>query len=96
MMVRVTLGASDPITAWRVRDVLAAHPLLGGATAQISVMACHDSVILEGWTLDERLHQLALRLARQAAGRRSVQTRLRVQHCRPEEVKPDKSVTLTR
>jgi hypothetical protein len=95
-MVRVALGASDPITAWRVRDALAAHPLLGGATAQISIVACHDTVILEGWALDERLQQLALRLARQAAGRRSVQIRLRIQHCAPGAVEQGKSAVLTK
>lgn len=77
-MVRVSLGASDPITAWRVRDALATHPLLGGATAQISIVASHDLVVLEGWTLDEALQTVALRLALRAAGRRPVQARLRI------------------
>jgi len=77
-MVRVSRSASDPITAWRVRDALAAHPLLGGATAQISVMASYETVILEGWTRDEKLQQVATRLALRAAGRRPVQTHLRI------------------
>ena len=77
-MVRVSLGASDPITAWRVRDALAVHPLLGGATAQINIVASHELVILEGWAMDEALQTVALRLALRAAGRRSVQTRLRI------------------
>jgi hypothetical protein len=34
-------------------------------------------VTLEGWTLDNRVQHLAIRLARRAAGRRAVQTDLR-------------------
>jgi hypothetical protein len=75
-MVRVAISAADPDTAWRVRDALASHPLLGGATAQITVIACHHYVELEGWTVDEQVKQLALRLARRAAGRCVVQLRL--------------------
>lgn len=75
-MVRVAMNASDPDTAWRVRDALASHPLLGGATAHITVIACHHAVELEGWTVDEQVKQLALRLAKRAAGRCVVQFRL--------------------
>jgi hypothetical protein len=80
-MVRVSSVVCDPITAWRIRDVLASHPLLGGATAQIYVTAGHDYVVLEGWTLDEELSRLAYKLARQAAGNRPVKTRLQANHC---------------
>jgi hypothetical protein len=80
-MVRVSHGVSDPILAWRVRDALANHPVLGGATTQINIVASNDGVILEGWTLDEELQQVALRLALRAAGRRPVQTHLRVRAC---------------
>jgi len=75
-MVRVEINASDPDTAWRVRDALATHPLLGGATAQITVVAGHHCVMLEGWTVDDQVKQLASRLARRAAGRCAVQLRL--------------------
>ncbi len=80
-MVRVSHSASDRITAWRVRDALASHPLLGGATAQISIRADFDSVTLEGWALDDRVQQLALRMALRAAGRRPVQTFVRIRRC---------------
>ena len=75
-MVRVAINAADPAVAWRVRDALASHPLLGGATAQITVVAHHNCVVLEGWTVDEQVKQLAIRLARRAAGRCVVQMRL--------------------
>jgi osmotically-inducible protein OsmY len=75
-MVRVEINTADPDTAWRVRDALASHPLLGGATAQITVGASQQCVVLEGWTVDDRVKQLALRLARRAAGRCVVQIRL--------------------
>jgi hypothetical protein len=75
-MVRVAINAADPGTAWRVRDALATHPLLGGATAQITVIASHHCVVLEGWTVDDEVKQLAIRLARRAAGRCVVQMRL--------------------
>lgn len=75
-MVRVAIDAADPDTAWRVRDALASHPLLGGATAQITVVANHHCVVLEGWTVDDEVKQLAIRLARRAAGRSAVQMRL--------------------
>ncbi len=78
-MVRVAINATDPNTAWRVRDALASHPLLGGATAQITVIAHHNCVQLEGWTVDDQVKQLAMRLARRAAGRCVV--RMQVHTC---------------
>lgn len=80
-MVRISRGAADRITAWRVRDALASHPLLGGATAEICIEADFDSVTLEGWVLDEQVQQLAIRMARRAAGRNPVQTYLRIRRC---------------
>lgn len=91
-MVRVSHGTADRITAWRVRDALACHPLLGGATAQISIQADFESVTLEGWTLDDRVQQLAIRLAMRAAGRRAVQTHL---HNRPERAGSGANAVLT-
>ncbi len=76
-MVKVHQHTTDRVIAWRVRDALAAHPLLGGATAQIQVIASYEGVILDGWVLDEHVVQLAMRLAHQAAGKRCVQLRLR-------------------
>lgn len=81
-MVRVAINATDPDTAWRVRDALASHPLLGGATAQITVIASENCVVLEGWTVDDQVKQLAFRLARRAAGRCALQMRL---HSRERE-----------
>ena len=75
-MVRVDATATDQCTAWRVRDALAAHPLLAGASAQIYIRAGHDGVVLEGWARDERIVQVALRLAYRSVGRRSLQSRL--------------------
>jgi delta 1-pyrroline-5-carboxylate dehydrogenase len=75
-MVKVHAHTTDRVVAWRVRDALAAHPLLGGATAQIQVIGSHEGVVLEGWVLDERVVQLALRLAYKAAGKRCIQLRL--------------------
>ncbi len=75
-MVRVAINAPDPDTAWRVRDALASHPLLGGATAQITVLAGEHYIVLEGWTVDDQVKQVATRLARRAAGRCVVQTLL--------------------
>jgi hypothetical protein len=75
-MVKVSKFLTDPVTAWRIRDALATHPLLGGALAQIQVNACYETVILEGWAFDEEVRQLALRLAMRAAGRRAVEMRL--------------------
>ena len=83
-MVRVARGVSDPSTAWRVRDALACHPLLGGATAQLEISASSEMVILEGWTLDATVERLAVHLARRAAGRRPVS--VRIQHCHRERV----------
>ncbi len=82
-MVQIEANPRDPAAAWRVRDALAAHPLLGGATAQIKICASRDAIILEGWVLDETVRALAVRLAQRAAGRRTVQTRLNheVRHC---------------
>lgn len=76
-MVRVSAATTDPITAWRIRDAMAAHPLLGGATGQIEVCAGHECVVLEGWTLDEGLIRMAEKLAKQVAGKRTVENRLR-------------------
>lgn len=75
-MVRVAINAANPDTAWRVRDALASHPLLGGATAQLTVIANTHCVVLEGWTVDDQVKQLATRLARRAAGRCVVQIRV--------------------
>jgi osmotically-inducible protein OsmY len=80
-MVRVEINAANPNMAWRVRDALASHPLLGGATAQITVVANHNGVILEGWTVDDQIKQLAIRLARRAAGRCTVHMRLHSRQC---------------
>jgi hypothetical protein len=80
-MVRVELNAAAPAIAWRVRDALASHPLLGGATAQITVVASTYGVILEGWTVDEQVSQLAIRLAHRAAGHCPVQVRIQSRHC---------------
>ncbi len=83
-MVRVHATATDQCTAWRVRDALAAHPLLAGASAQIYIMAGHDGGVLEGWARDERIVQLAMRLAYRTVGRRSLQSRLHTQTmCQP-------------
>ena len=75
-MVRVDINAADPCLAWRVRDELAAHPLLGGATAQITIRATLQGVVVEGWTVDDELQRLARLLAQRAAGRRPVEIRL--------------------
>ena len=80
-MVRVSQITSDQATAWRVRDEMASHPLLGGSAAHINVIARYDAVILEGWTYDDEVRSLAVRRALRAAGLRPVQTRIRVQHC---------------
>jgi len=76
-MVKVHQHTTDQVVAWRVRDALAAHPFLGGATAQIQVIASYEGVILDGWVVDEHIMQLAVRLAHRAAGKRCVQHRLR-------------------
>ena len=77
-MVKVSYCTSDQMTAWRIRDVLAAHPLLGGATAHIDVTASHERIVLEGWTIDEELRKSAVALAIQVAGRRAVEPRISV------------------
>ena len=77
-MVRVATGASDQAMAWRVRDSLAAHPLLGGRSADIEIMANRDGIVLEGWTADNAVLDLAVKMALRAAGRRSVSTHLEV------------------
>jgi osmotically-inducible protein OsmY len=81
-MVRVAATTSDHITAWRIRDSLASHPLLGGATADIDVIADHAGVVLQGWAIDHAVHDLALKMALRAAGRRTVFTQVTVQDCR--------------
>jgi hypothetical protein len=77
-MVSVSPKAKNETLAWRVRDVLARHPLLGGAMAQISVDACKDAVVLRGWVVDQKLEIVAVRLAKRAAGRRPVQIHLTI------------------
>lgn len=79
-MIRVSPSTTDRAMAWRVRDTLARHPLLGGALAQVQINACRQVVVLEGWVLDEGLYKLALQLATQAAGSRPVHERLRTRH----------------
>lgn len=81
-MVKVHRTTTDQPAAWRVRDALAAHPLLGGALAQIHVIASTRGIILDGWALDEQTVALAVRLACRAAGQRAVQTKLRVRKSR--------------
>jgi osmotically-inducible protein OsmY len=77
-MICVSPSTIDQATAWRVRDAMARHPLLGGAIVQIQIEACRDAVTLEGWVLDEGLQQLAIQIARRAAGSRVVMERLRI------------------
>ncbi len=79
-MVKVDQNTTDQIVAWRVRDALAAHPLLGGATAQIHIIANYECIVLRGWAVDEGVIQLAVRLTRRVAGKRSVEAHL--QRCR--------------
>jgi hypothetical protein len=92
MMVKVHTNTTDKVAAWRVRDALAAHPLLGGATAQISVVAHLQGIVLDGWVIDDQVMQVAIRLANHAAGQRAVQAKLcttkrPVTHC-SREVRP--------
>jgi len=75
-MVRVDQRTTDRIVAWRVRDALAAHPLLGGHMAQITVTAGYEGVVLDGWAQDEEVLRLAVKLAHRAAGSRTIQTNL--------------------
>lgn len=79
-MVKVHHTTTDQIVAWRVRDVLAAHPLLGGATAQIQIIADYEEIVLTGWAVDEAVIQLAIRLTQRVAGKRAVHRDL--QSCR--------------
>ena len=76
-MVKVDQKTTDLIAGWRIRDALAAHPLLGGPTADIHILADYDDVLLTGWALDERVIRLAIHLARRAAGKRTIQPSLR-------------------
>lgn len=69
--------------AWRVRDLLAAHPLLGGPLAQIQVCAGYEIIYLDGWAFDEKVRQLALRLATRAAGHRAIDMRVQVRCSAP-------------
>ena len=75
-MVRIDQNTTDRIVAWRVRDALAAHPLLGGHMAQITIVASYEGVTLDGWAQDEEVMKLAETLARRAAGARSIQRKL--------------------
>ncbi len=87
-MVRVNGMTTDKATAWRIRDELAAHPLLGGATAQISVSAGADGVVLTGWTSDEALLEIAARLAARAAGRRPIHFQVQPRRTAEERTLP--------
>ena len=75
-MIRVHAETSDKITAWRVRDRLAVHPLLATAAVQIDVLADHECIALIGWAADARLLQLAEQLSRRVAGHRSLSRRI--------------------
>lgn len=77
-MIQVSSSSREMAIAWRVRDALARHPLLGGATADIQIEMCSHVVVLEGWVLDEGLSDLVHRLASRAAGQRPIRTSLRV------------------
>ncbi len=80
-MVRIHHSTTDKSTAWRVRDALACHPLLGGAMAQISVAAGTHHVVLKGWVADDALSQTALRLTIRAVGRRPIYLELQEGRC---------------
>ena len=80
-MIRVSPSTIDQAMAWRVRDALARHPLLGGAITQIQIKACREAVTLEGWVLDEGLQELAKRIAAREAGSRPVAEQLNVRRC---------------
>lgn len=86
-MIRVSPSTIDHATAWRVRDALARHPLLGGAIVQIQISACRDAVTLEGWVLDEGLQQLATHIAVRAAGSRPVAEQLRIRRSSASRLK---------
>ncbi len=81
-MVRIEPTTIDRVTAWRIRDALASHPTLGGGAADICVIADHSQVVLEGWTMDSKVHDLAIKLANRAAGRRTVSSHLAIRNCR--------------
>jgi osmotically-inducible protein OsmY len=81
-MVRVDSTTTDRITAWRIRDALASHPTLGGGTADICVVADYSSVVLQGWAMDSKVHDLAMKMATRAAGRRTVSMQLAIRNCR--------------
>ncbi len=72
---------TEEALAWRVRDALAAHPMLSGPTARIRVGVDRDGVTLSGWIADSELGQTAVRLAMRAAGRRAVYVQLRTDRC---------------
>jgi alkylhydroperoxidase/carboxymuconolactone decarboxylase family protein YurZ len=87
IMVRVANSAANKVIAWRVRDAMARHPSLNSATARITVhtrqnMNGQHIVVLEGWALDERVRQLAARLAVRAAGCHAVQVRVHTRTAR--------------
>ena len=75
-MVKVSQQTKDHATAWRVRDAMARHPLLGGCAVRILVCGERRHVTLNGWAGDRRLAELALHLARRAAGNSSVSSEL--------------------
>lgn len=77
-MIRVAATTTDKHTAWRVRDALARHPLLGGGVTHIEIEAGQEQITLMGWVLDEGLCQLARKIAQREAGRRSVLIRLSI------------------
>lgn len=77
-MVKIDRNTTDPIVGWRVRDALAAHPLLGGHLAEIAIIAGYEGVILDGWIQDEQVKRLAIKLAKRAAGSRSIHTNLQM------------------
>ncbi len=83
-MVHVAAATSDHVTAWRVRDSLASHPMLGGGTADIRVLADYTHVVLEGWAMDAAVHDLAMKMASRSAGRRAVSTHMTVENCRSQ------------
>lgn len=78
-MVIVHTKTTDHAAAWRVRDALAAHPLLAGALALIKVRATAQGIVLEGWVSHERAIPLAMHLACRVAGQRSVCPNLHTQ-----------------
>ena len=82
IMIQVAPTASDLAMAWRVRDLLAQHPLLGGSGTRLTISACRASVVVEGWAADEDLVQHIRRTAHRAAGARPVL--FRVQTATPD------------